>query len=223
MQPITIYLILAFVFVTIGFIAGALVAMVVAEREKKQLRSSGDQIPEEIDPAQHTALIRLWSAGDGTLLPELHGRVLKDIEQASLEERLELKKINEEWSSWQGTAVVMPAPPVIPAPASTLNTPLPVHIAAPVKTIGIPSVPVVIQPVAREKTMVEEIDEILQDLVDRSDQQHSVKISHDFREGIVVWVDGVRHLGVENVPDPEIQKLIRAAVAEWERRAEHAR
>lgn len=71
--------------------------------------------------------------------------------------------------------------------------------------------------------MVEEIDEILQDLIDHSDQQHSVKLSHDFHDGIVVWVDGARHLGVENVPEPEIQRLIRAAVAEWERRSERAR
>jgi gas vesicle protein len=231
MQPITIYIILAFVFVTIGFIAGALVALVVAEREKKQLRGSGDQIPDEIDRTQHTALIRLWSTPDGKLLAELKGRVFTDIDQASPEERQELKGIAEKWSSWLGTPEVVATPGVVPA-STPVFTPVPIPVQLPpapvltpsaVKTIITPAVPVAVQPAGREKSMVEEIDEILQDLADRSDQPHSVKISHDFRDGIVVWVDGARHLGVENVPDPEIQKLIRAAVAEWERRSERAR
>ena len=218
MQPITIYLILAFVFVTIGFIAGALVAMVVAEREKKQLRSSGDQIPEEIDRAEHTALMRLWRTNDGKLLTELHGRVLSDIEQASPEERQELKEIAGNWSSWQGTMEAITPSPVVPvsepvpapapvsAPVPARVPPLPVQNPNPVKVMSTPPVPVVVQPLVREKSMVEEIDEILQDLIDHSDQQHSVKISHDFRDGIVVWVDGARHLGVENVPEPEDSK-----------------
>ncbi len=229
MQPITIYLILAFVFVTIGFIAGALVALVVAEREKKQLRASGDQIPEEIDRTQHTALMRLWSSADGKLLTELKGRVITEFEQANPEDRQELKEIAEKWSAWQGTTEVVqppavePAPVPAPAPAPARIPPPPVQKPTPVKGMSTPPVPVVVPPLVREKSMVEEIDEILQDLADRSDQPYSVKISHDFREGIVVWVDGARYLGVENVPDPEIQKLIRAAVAEWERRSEHAR
>lgn len=235
MQPITIYLILAFVFVTIGFIAGALVALVVAEREKKQLRSSSDQIPDEIDRTQHTTLMRLWSTADSKLLTELHGRVLSDIDQASPEELQEIKEIAEKWSSWQGTAeavtpsAVLPASEPVPAPATAAAAaparvpPPPVQNPIPVKGISSPPVPVVVQPLVREKSMVEEIDEILQDLIDHSDQQHSVKLSHDFHDGIVVWVDGARHLGVENVPEPEIQRLIRAAVAEWERRSERAR
>ena len=229
MQPITIYLILAFVFVTIGFIAGALVALVVAERERKQLRSSGDQIPDEIDRAKHTALMRLWTTADGKLLTELHGRVLSDNEQASPDELQEIKEISARWSSWQGTAkavtpsAVVPASKPVPAPVPARVPPPPVQNPNPVKGMSTPPVPAVVQPLVREKSMVEEIDEILQDLIDHSDQQHSVKISHDFRDGIVVWVDGARHLGVENVPEPGIQKLIRAAVAEWERRSEHAR
>lgn len=229
MQPITIYLILAFVFVTIGFIAGALVALVVAEREKKQLRASGDQIPEEIDRTQHTALMRLWSGADGQLLTELKGRVITEFEQASPDDRQELKEIADKWSAWQGTMDVVHPPAVelapvpAPAPAPAQVPPPPVQKPRQVKGMNTPPAPVVVQPLVREKSIVEEIDEILQDLADRSNQPHSVKISHDFREGIVVWVDGARHLGIENVPDPEIQKLIRAAVAEWERRSEHAR
>jgi hypothetical protein len=227
METITIYIILAFICVTIGFIAGALVAMLFAEREKKQLLQAGDLLPEGIDRDRHTALVRLWRNTDGAVLVELQGRILTDIKQASTAQRLEIEAVTEKWLKWLGVRFEMPKPPTPPRPqpepvkAQVSASPVPDSNPSPIKAeISIGTVP----PVAdRPKSMVEQVDEILQDLVTRSGLQCSVKITQDLREGIVVWLDGGRYVGVDGVPNAEIQKLIRAAAAEWERRSESSK
>lgn len=223
MEPITIYSILAFICITIGFIAGALVALVFAEREKKQLLKDGDLLPEGIDREQHTALIRLWRGADGAILAELQGRILTDIRQASTAQRLELEAVTEKWLKWLGVRFEMPKRPEPSKPQ-----PEPVRAPVSVPPASTPKPPTAglelplgaaPQTVERPKSMVEQIDEILQEMVSRSGLQNSVKITQDIREGIIVWLDGGRYVGVDGVPNPEIQKLIRAAAAAWERRS----
>lgn len=223
MEPITIYSILAFICITIGFIAGALVALVFAEREKKQLLKEGDLLPEGIDRERHTALIRLWRGGDGTILVELNGRILTDVRQASTAQRLELEAVTEKWHKWLGVRFEMPRRPEPPKPqVEPVKAPVSVPAAsAPTPVAPAVEIPIGAAPkiVDRSKSMVEQIDDILQEMVSRSGQQCSVKITQDIREGIIVWLDGGRYVGVDGVPNPAIQKLIRAAAAEWERRS----
>lgn len=237
MQPTTLYLILAFLCVAVGFIVGTLVTMIFTEREKKQLLKEGGLLPEGIDQKQHTALLRLWRDENGATLVELNGRILTDIRQASTAQRLELEAATEKWLKWLGVRVEIPrpAPRTAPQPAATPAPvpPQPARIPDPVASRPAvePVAPVISipaarppQPAPRASTMIEQIDEILQEMIQRSDcRQRSVKITQDFREGIVVWLDGGRYLGLDGVPDPQIQKLIRAAAAEWERRSERAK
>lgn len=227
MQPTSIYLILALICVIVGFIGGALVSTLFSEREKKQMRSEGDLLPEGIDRETYSPLLRLWRDASGAVVTELHGKVLIDIKQASTAQRLELEEITEKWQSWLGVSLTAakPAPGADPRPVA-VEKPAVQSAAVPVREAPAP-VEMEIDPASAAApgsgSMVEQINEILQEGLRLTNLQHSVKITQDLREGIIVWLDGGRFVGVDEVPDPAVKKLIRAAAAEWERRSEVAK
>ncbi len=69
------------------------------------------------------------------------------------------------------------------------------------------------------KDMIEEINEILQDLLLSSPLKgKKLKVSADPPFGVAVWVEGVKFTGVDDVPDTNIRKIIKQAIAEWELR-----
>lgn len=238
MDQSTIYIVLAVICIAVGFIGGALISMLFAERDKKQLLKDGDLLPEGIDRETHTALLRIWRSTDGRLLIELRGRILTEVRQATTAQRLELESVMDQWLRWLGVNLEIsksdqePMPPVFqpaqpsapPAPAimpqAVAESLPPQDIAGAISNLG-KAKP---EKAGGPKTMVEQIDEILQELVSRSAfSQRSVKITQDVREGIVVWLDGGRYPGMDSVPDPDIKNMIRAAAAEWERRSEHSK
>lgn len=227
MSSTTIYIIFATICVIVGFIIGALVALFFSEREKKQMGKAGDSLPEGIDPDRHSLLLRLWRSPEDALLVELNGRVLVDIRQASTAQRLQFEAITEKWFNWLGLPLQMPKSeaPSKSQPAAAVE-PAPIRPSVPAQPAAKPgdgkANPVSAAP-ASAGSMVMQIDEILQDMLRNSDQrQHSVKLTQDFREGIIVLVDGARYVGVDGVPDPEIKRLIHAAATEWEHRSELA-
>jgi hypothetical protein len=69
----------------------------------------------------------------------------------------------------------------------------------------------------KPKTIVGMIDEVLQRKLETSPLQ-SRKISlEDGPHGeVIVVVDADRYVGVDQVPDPQVQAIIREATAEWE-------
>lgn len=238
MEQSTVYIVLAVICIIVGFIGGALISMLFAERDKKQLRKEGDLLPEGIDRERHTALLRIWRDADGGLLIELRDRIIPEIKQASTAQRLEIESIMDQWLDWLGVNLKIPKsaqepkvqlqpqpqpqpikPPVTPVMPQAVAEPLP----APDLVAAISS-PVIPKPAVGPKSMVEQIDDILQEIVSHSAfSQRSVKITQDVRDGIIVWMDGSRYPGLDSVPDPEIKKLIRAAAAEWERRSDRAK
>ncbi len=225
MQPSSLYFILAVICVIVGFIGGALVSTLFSEREKKQMRSEGDLLPEGIDREQYTQLLRLWRDSDGALVTELGGRVLTDIRQASTAQRLELEAITDRWQNWLGVRLNVPRPAAQPEPQpASPEKPVVQPVVVPPqveKPDGIPDNGNLVITPAGSGSMVDQINDILQEGLAHTRLQHSVKISQDLREGIIVWLDGGRYVGVDEVPDPDVKKLIRAAAAEWERRSEN--
>ncbi len=128
----------------------------------------------------------------------------------------------------------MPVPvPQPPAPAPSVPpTPMP---PAPVSTVGVqPSIPPVPYAAAAAApkvaadtakkpavSMVEQIDEILQEIIQRSDNPNRrIKLVEERNQGVIVWVDQEHFSGIDAVTNDSARDLIRAAAKEWERRAE---
>ena len=120
-------------------------------------------------------------------------------------------------------------------PAAVEIPPLfPPAVAAPGQ-VAQPAYPVVTAQVAprtaanaRAKTptaplsIVEQVDQILQEKIAQLPPPAPVVLlKEDLREGVIVWINGVQHIGIDSVRDESIKSIIRASVKEWERRNEH--
>ncbi|HAL17066.1 MAG TPA: hypothetical protein DCP32_10050 [Anaerolineaceae bacterium] len=69
----------------------------------------------------------------------------------------------------------------------------------------------------RARTMVGQIDEILQEILPGTIYAgKNIRLSEEFSNGVVVWIGAVKYIGIESVPDPEIKALIQSAVRKWE-------
>ncbi len=70
-------------------------------------------------------------------------------------------------------------------------------------------------------SIVEQIDEVLQEMLPNSPLAGQIiKLVEDAKEGVIVWIGARRYHGIDAVDDPEAKALLRAAIAEWERKTE---
>ncbi|HEX7557433.1 MAG TPA: hypothetical protein VF338_12465 [Leptolinea sp.] len=121
----------------------------------------------------------------------------------------------------------IPAPPPKPAPVPAVVPPSvqvqavnppPVYSSIPKTTLKTP-----VEPVNKKTTsMVEQIDDILQEIIKQSDApSRNIRLKEEMKEGVIVWVGKERYIGIDTVPDQSVVDLIRAAVKEWDRRTEN--
>lgn len=118
-----------------------------------------------------------------------------------------------------------PAVPVPPPPAGQPAVPPPVPVVADrpavvppkEKELRVSSRPPAFMPVI---DLAREIGEIVQEMQARSPElaSRSIRLRNAAGGGVHIVVDGIVYATVEEVPEPAIQALIRAATKEWERR-----
>jgi hypothetical protein len=219
----------------VGFLIGAAIAWILAGRDKNK-----DEEP-QLTPEQHTWLslreqyqekASLWlQRSTGKLVVRVDGQMLERQDQLSDLQRKNLNASLKEWVGWMGfPAAPASAEPGVKASVSRPTQPSPAAIELPagrpapeVKPVDAPAAFTDQAPAAptgnKPKSIVEQIDEILQTKVKNSPgMQKAVKLVEDPREGVVVWVGLDHFAGVDAVPDPEVKALLKAAAAEWEQR-----
>ncbi|MFN3742086.1 MAG: hypothetical protein ACK4VW_05385 [Anaerolineales bacterium] len=101
------------------------------------------------------------------------------------------------------------SPPPSPSPRSSIPAKIP---PSPAKKIGSPEKP------PEAVSIVPQIDAILQEILQRNGVQRAIHLSEGADGNVQVIVDLKLYGSIEEVPDREIQHLIRQAVAEWEKR-----
>jgi len=99
----------------------------------------------------------------------------------------------------------------------------PVQVNAPVPTAP-PITPVIVKEdpkkPAKALTIVEQVDEILQELQKFQDaRKPNISLADDGKQGVIVKVGVQTFPGIDAVTDVEAQGMIRQAVTEWERRS----
>ncbi len=125
-------------------------------------------------------------------------------------------------------------PPVQPAPkkeselvpptlmSETLVTPIPQKKPAPINPVDMIARALqseVRAPKPQPKSIAAQIDEILQEMLEESPlSTKAIRLLELPAKGMVVMVGLDHYEGVDAVPDEDIRNVIRAAVAEWERR-----
>lgn len=233
MPQSVIYILLVVVSIVVGYIGGVLITFMYTEREKRKQDRQVGSLPEGIDPEKHTAQLRIWSDEKDGLLVELDNQILTDAKQTNPGQRLKLEAVAGRFLQWLNLRVEQPrSMPAVELPVQPVSgEPEPVAMPKAVKTVK--AAPTLVDAIAsvtapkpqvNPKSMVEQVDEILQELVSQSSQSHrSVKITQDPHGGIMVLLDGGQFSGLDSVPDVEITALIRSAAAEWERRSERVK
>ena len=116
----------------------------------------------------------------------------------------------------------IPPPPLVFAAAeipiqSQTPSPVPAYYPPP-KPAPKPAV----EPAKKKiDSMVEQIDNILQEVIQNSDKpDRKIRLMEEPKEGVIVWVANEHFIGIDAVPDPIVKDLIRMAVKEWDRRTE---
>ncbi|MDW8226800.1 MAG: hypothetical protein RMJ60_03290 [Anaerolineales bacterium] len=184
------------------------------ESASSSSESVTDFSPSRVRP-EDTEVLRAWRTQEGKLWLEMNGQRLErkqdlqDRQKKALEQLLsELHFVDEPVqptelqtapSTSSSRAFVPPAPPSQSRPVSVV-----------LPTTQAPS---------GLKSIVEQIDEVLQDRLSRSPlfAGRNIRLIEG-RNGIVlVEVDHQRFEGIDAVPDVQIRALIRQAITEWEK------
>lgn len=219
--------------VVVGLVLGAVVTLLLTNNKETPPAPTPpppppvEKLPAGISRKQHTELLRLWrDRAAGGLMVEADGKILPDASQLNTEQQQAMSAVIREWALWLGLGKAAPKPEVsAPTPAAE-----PVRAAAPVAAVPAaavtpPIVPILI-PVPEKKpgSMVEQIDEIVQDMLPNSPLAgHKLRVRSDPKEGVVVLLDNQRFYGIGEVSEPQAKALLQTAVAEWERRAARER
>ncbi len=220
-------LLISILFGIFGIILGALLAILFTGRGK----SESEQEERGSAPTRHPGEVRVWHEGAlSRLMAEVDGQIFSNSKDLSNEQRQRLVRLLRDWASWMEVTPQQRPQPLQPASAAPAAAPVPaapVARAAALKPQPTPTPrPVATPPPSDGKqpsqaSIVAQINDILQEML-TSDPGYvkGIRLAEDARNGVTVWV-GLDHFSsIDSVSDPEALTLIRAAVAEWERRAE---
>jgi hypothetical protein len=228
MESLEILIIVVAACVVIGGIIGALVTIMFSGREKPQKESVTNSTKE---PQIHLAakgtdaeIVHLMrDPSTGYLVLGIDGKRIADPAMVEDRMRVELQHTAQELFLWLGGRITSTSqsPVQESKPQQSISSSLPIQAAKPVPSTPQVAVAPVVDTKAPAMTIVEQIDEILQDLlVDSPLSEQRIKLAVDSNHGVVVWVGATSYNGIDMVKDPEVTQVLRKAVAEWERRAE---
>jgi hypothetical protein len=192
-------------------------------------------------------ILRLWRDPDtGRVVTEFQNRAIRDPRTLNKSELDYLTRLAKDWSTWLSIAEPQPAPKGEASPVAPDSSTVPVSPAAPAsvaaETIStrpgtaapiqanVP-VPPVVPPnpaAAAEllqsptpRSIVQQVDDIVQEkLAVHPAPVPLIKLAEDPYEGVIVWVNTTKYVGIESVTDPVVREIIRSAAVEWEHRTE---
>ena len=161
-------------------------------------------------PREEPSLLRLKEE-DGRLRLDLEGKTI-DVDSISTDQRKRLIEVVTRLRPWiEGRGA--PTQQTPPAPVSVPLTP-PAIQPTPIRPVTAPA-----KKEEAPQSMVAQIDEILQQrIMNTSLEQRGLKLEETPGGGVTVVVGSNRYAGVGEVPDPEVQTALRAAIAAWEKK-----
>ncbi len=178
--------------------------------------------PRTMPPAEKPLLLLTMDAREQPCL-EMDGQRI-DTTQLSIDDRKRLIELMVVMRPWIDASPVQkpratgplssPAPRPVPSP---VPQPAPPPLAPAEPPIAGPAAPP--EPVSAPTTMVGQIDAILQSkLIGTPLAGRGIRLVESAQGGAMVVVGLNRYAGVGEVPEPEVQAAIRAAIAEWEKK-----
>jgi len=222
--PITpIFLVLA---ALIGLLVGLLVASLFSSRGPKS--AEPEEPPQELLKDGFAEIVRLWYSPSGKkIVTQLDGGYYKDFLHLSADQKNRVNKLLVLWSAWTGKVTevkVEPAftPYVGVGSSDAANLPpiepvldWSVQEALKAEEVEEPSI---LSVKDKPKTIAGQISLIIEKmLVDSPIKEKGIKLIENDHHGVDVWIGLEKFDGIDAIPYPEVQQLIREAVAQWER------
>lgn len=171
------------------------------EEEDLSSQPGEDNETGELDKpgANAQLLLQIWRSGDDTLLYGFQGKYVT--KQELPEDLIALLKPSEKEPHTQ------PEPPTV----ESQEEPEPEVVSS----------EEVEEAEVKPLSLINEIDEILQEKLSKSHlSEKGIKLTENHKKEITIWVGLKSYASIEEVPDPEIQNLIKESVKDWEDRKE---
>jgi hypothetical protein len=214
-----------FLFVVFGCLGAALGALL----QRAQDRRSAPPAPPQVSPASMSEekvapalppvekklasdgdveIMRAWRSETGQLWLEMNGKRFATRDAIQPDERQRILNLVVELRPWLDTSASKPASSRLPQAQP--------GAAQPAKVVtGKEKVP---PPQISLKSIVEQIDDVLQsNLISSPFKDRDIRLTEGPGGGVVVLIDSKKYVGIDAVPDADIQAFIRKAVAEWEK------
>ena len=230
------------ILLTLAAFVGILLGLLLSILFKGESKASTEQnsLPKEYAEKGYAEAARLYySPAEKKMLTFLDGDVYPDYEALTPEQKRRTTRLIQSLNEWGGlqtgvgplgtvakeqtfTEVQSEKEPISPEPVFTAAPPPPLpenHVEeAPEESDQ--KTPAPAAKSEKPKTIVEQIDEIVQEIAFASGQdKRGIRLVDDGHQGVIVWVGVEKFLGVDQVPYPDVQELIRTAVARWEESA----
>ena len=162
---------------------------------------------ETVKEISHTRLVTLGRSIKDDKFAVLFGdEWIGDASQLSFVQRNRLEKNLQEAQNWLGVESKkesVPTPKVKDVDSTDVVPPL-----VPPKTV---------EKHKRQLSIVEQVDEVLQELLDSSLLKgRNIRLTELPNKGVTVWVGNEYYDGINAVPDEDVKRIIRQAVKKWE-------
>lgn len=170
-------------------------------------------------PTPAKALLVLTLSEAGRPLLRVDDREIDSLRVSADQRRrlIDLMVMMRPWVEPPGGASTESPVPAKPAPASKMSSMLSGRSALPVAAAPTPAAP---PAPTGPMSLVTQIDSILQaQLEGTAFANRGIRLAESLHGGAIVFIGTKQYDGVDQVPDPEVQAVIRAAIAEWERKA----
>lgn len=193
-----------------------------APDEQKVEKKEPVPAPKSLARPGETEILRAWRDEADEIWLEMDGRRLETKDDLQAEHKKKLLKLVLDLRPWLDTAATpAPRPQVQEAPHPAESAPRP-SLFAPRPPKAEKNVVALDEekPKVSLKSIVEQIDDVLQEkLAGTVFSSHEIRLREGPGGEVMVQIGIQKYPGVEAVPNPEIQALIRQAVAEWEKKS----
>ncbi|MBN1538237.1 MAG: hypothetical protein JW908_15980 [Anaerolineales bacterium] len=203
----------------------------------KETKEQSQEAPNEDDWIEQVTLVS--DKNERAIYPRFQGQIYQSVKEMPPEQRQSLMKILKELRIWFGEPEAAEQAPAPSPPAAAVQTAVeepPVQPETLVQTLTPPEEktsmsPIdffakaikteVKQPSSAPKSIVAQIDDILQEKIEGSAmEKRGIRLVELPGKGMVVVVGLDQFEGIDEVPDEEIRQLIRGCAKEWENRLE---
>ena len=224
---------MSIILLVIGALVGAVITFLIAgqhsedgpdDEQTTEPKRKQSGRPAELINGDFEKAASLWRNAEGHLAIEMNGIAFTAAKEMNPAAQDTADALVRECFAWLGKE----APPKAKPAASTvddvtleklnLRVPAAVPIASrPLLAVEdnsdkLPDIP--------KESMIEQIDNILQEMLAGSElEDRGIHLVEGANMSVIVWVGSQSFQGIDQVSDPVIAKVIKKAVAEWERRS----